>query len=236
LEAVPVEIEAIACGENLRFERGHLSGCDARLIRGDSGQGFARISDKIPEQGRVRFALAHELGHFMLHVGLSQVQACTSGDLSDYRRNPHEAQANTFASEILMPTASFRSMAAKVGPTFEDIGVLADRFNVSMTAAIIRYIDLGPIHEMVLVAFGADRRVIWSKSRRDGSDFWMDYGMEASRRSMAFCAFEAGDSVEATTVDSDVWFHGHDEIAVTEECLFMPDYGSLLSLLVIDRE
>jgi hypothetical protein len=236
LDAIPVELEAIACGENLRFERAYLSGCEARLLRGHSGRGFVRISDRIKEPGRVRFALAHELGHFKMHVGQSQVQACTNGDLSDYRKKPHEAQANIFASEILMPTVSFRALAAKRGPTFDEIGILSEQFQVSLTAAIIRYIDLGPVEEMTLVCIGPDRRVKWSKSRYGNWDLWVEAGMRIPGSSMAESAFLAADSADPTDIHPSVWFnkaHGH---TMTEECRYMVDYKTVMSLLVLEQE
>ncbi len=236
LEASPVELEVIACGEGLDFELGHLSGCEARLVRDASGTGIARISDRIKEPGRVRFALAHELGHFMMHVGQSQTKACTRGDLSDYRKKPLEAQANIFGSEILMPTAHFRALAAKTGPTFDQIGKLAERFNVSLTAAIIRFIDLGAIDEMTLVCIGPDRRVKWSKSRYENWSLWIEQGMQIPPSSMAECAFLAKDSVDATDLHPSVWFNRVHGRTMTEECHFMSDYGATLSLLVLEPD
>lgn len=235
-EATAVEVEAIAFGEGMQFAIEPLSGCDARLVRDAKGEGFARISDGIKEAGRVRFTLAHELGHFMLHVGKSQTRACTSGDMSDYRRSPMEIEANVFAGEILMPRSHFKGLAERTGPSFEEIGLLAEKFNVSLTAAILRYIDLGPIDEMTLVYIGPDRRVKWSKGREGNWGFWVEPGMEVSKRSMAFGAFEASDSVDETSVDADAWFRKTYGLEVREQCLFMPEYGSVLSMLVIERE
>ena len=234
-EAAPVELEAIAYGEGLKFSIEPLAGCEARLVRDAEGGGFARLSDRIKESGRIRFALAHELGHFTMHVGKSQTRACTNGDMSDYRKSPMEIEANVFAGEILMPRRLFQELAARMGPSFEEVGFLAARFNVSLTAAILRYIDLGPVDEMTLVCIGPDKRVKWSKGKDFNWNFWVEQGMEISSRSMAFCAFEAKDSVDATIVDADVWFKKSHGIEVTEQCLFMPDYGFVLSLLVVER-
>lgn len=236
LEAMPVEVEAIALGEGMDFVVGPLTGCEARLVRDSTGNGFARISDRIKEPTRVRFALAHELGHFKMHVGESQTKACTRGDLVDYRKNPLEVEANIFASEILMPKRRFAEMAAKTGPSFDEIGELAQNFNVSLTAAIIRYIDIGPIEEMTLVVMGPNERVGWSKSRYGNWDFWVEEGMKVHDQSMAKCAFLAQDSVDATDVHPSVWFQKNYGFAVTEECHYMPEYRSVISLLVIERE
>lgn len=59
---------------------GPLDSADARLIR-RGAHGLIRVKQDIPESGRKRFAIAHELGHWLLHRNLSQVLACTSEDM-----------------------------------------------------------------------------------------------------------------------------------------------------------
>ena len=86
LGAAPVAIEDISYREGMRFGKEALRGCEARLVRGRDGAGFARISDRIKEEGRIRFAISHQLGHFILHLKQSQTRACTAGDMVDYRR------------------------------------------------------------------------------------------------------------------------------------------------------
>jgi hypothetical protein len=230
-----VELEAIACAEGMQFEVAPLSGCEARLIRDANGQGFARISNTIREPGRIRFALAHELGHFALHIGQSQAHSCTSGDMADYKNKPLEIEANIFAGELLMPRVYFKNLIAHSGPTFEEFGLLAEKFNVSLTAAALRYIDLGPLHDISLVCIGRDKKVKWSKCRSGSWEFWIEPGTPISHKTMAHCAFTAEDRVDSTRVDSYVWFPKIYGIEVMEQCLYMPEYRSVLALLVIER-
>ena len=235
LLASPVDVESMAYGEGMKFAVAPLSGCEARLVRNADGGGFARISDRIPEPGRVRFALAHEFGHFLLHVGTSQTRACTAGDMRDYWKDGMEIEANIFASELLLPHKNFKDVIKLTGPNFEEIGAIAERFNVSMTAAAIRYIDHGPIPDMVLVQIGRDHRVKWSKGKEGNTDYWIAPGTKIHDSSMAKCAFLDKSSVDETQVDYDVWFRGKHWIELTEECLYMPVYDSVLSLLVISK-
>ena len=45
-----------------------------------------------------------DIGNFMKkHNG----SVCSSANLRDYQKSPQEAEANTFAAELLMPTYSF---------------------------------------------------------------------------------------------------------------------------------
>lgn len=53
-------------------------------------------------EGRDRFTIAHEIGHLVLHSGLSlQRTAVSSGPIRPYESS--EWQANAFAGELLMP-------------------------------------------------------------------------------------------------------------------------------------
>lgn len=88
-------------------------------------------SSLISNQNRLRFTLAHELGHLVLH---SKILAAYEGLLGD---NPHplgesdlkwmDSQANKFASFILMPYILFRKVALSV---FKDLNINTGKFIV----------------------------------------------------------------------------------------------------------
>ncbi|MEZ3136976.1 ImmA/IrrE family metallo-endopeptidase [Stutzerimonas kunmingensis] len=88
---------------------------------------------------RQRFTIAHELAHFSLHrVGRSDFvdqNFFRNGDSS-----PMEAEANRFASELLMPESEFRSAAKKLSGKIESI---AQYFEVSVLAVRVRAKTLG---------------------------------------------------------------------------------------------
>lgn len=83
----------------------------------------------IEGNGRDRFTLAHELGHYLMHdkkhVKLARIEA---GKSIEAFRNP-EWQANTFAAELLMPI----NLIDTNNPF-----VIANEFGVSLKAAQIR--------------------------------------------------------------------------------------------------
>ncbi len=98
---------------------------------------------------RQRFTIAHELGHYFLHL-----QTLPSGGFADTRslyRNPgdldrlnpkereEERQANQFAAALLMPEPRIRALAPALGSIEE----LARTFRVSLDAMGIRLRDLG---------------------------------------------------------------------------------------------
>ena len=55
------------------------------------------------EVGRRRFGIGHELGHWELHLDLSQGWLCSSHNIHAYRGSAAEIEANVFAAALLMP-------------------------------------------------------------------------------------------------------------------------------------
>ncbi len=79
-----------------------LKGAEARLVRRGK-KGLIRVSDAIPEAGRRRFAIAHELGHWSVHAHTSQLNLCLDEDIVGYKGSREELEANAFAGSLLMP-------------------------------------------------------------------------------------------------------------------------------------
>lgn len=88
---------------------------------------------------RQRFTILHELGHYMLHRNKLQsftdeifFRAGIKGDI--------EYRANEFASKLLMPEDRVHKAIAE---GVRNLGLLAERFDVSSPAMKIRVQDLG---------------------------------------------------------------------------------------------
>ena len=98
---------------------------------------------------RRRFAIAHQLGHFLLRAHRGDRQ-CTNRDLSENRRDTahrkEEMQANRFAAGLLMPKPWFAAFVDGLGkPAVAHLPVIAAAYRVSLDAAASRYADLTPI-------------------------------------------------------------------------------------------
>ena len=98
-------------------------------------------------RSRQRFSVAHELGHY--HIPTHKKRAsgwCGDADMTagDHGGQLHEREANDFAAELLMPRHLFSQDARSRDPNFREIGELAgrDMYNVSRTAAALRYVDV----------------------------------------------------------------------------------------------
>jgi Zn-dependent peptidase ImmA (M78 family) len=86
---------------------------------------------------RLRFTLAHELGHHCMKHGRMVDSVKSLNDWGD----PKEVEANAFASEFLTPKAAVKRFMDEHGggkPTLDLVVRLAWRFGISAKAALIR--------------------------------------------------------------------------------------------------
>ena len=127
-----------------------MQGAEGRiLMNGDKA--VITINSNITYPGKRNFVIAHEIGHFVLHKGLTPFYSDTDKTLAEwYKNGPQEQQANQFASELLMPSDLFKSKIAGKKLNLSLIEQIAGYFNVSLTAAFLKYKDLGDYPVMVI--------------------------------------------------------------------------------------
>jgi Zn-dependent peptidase ImmA (M78 family) len=102
---------------------------------------------------RQRFTVAHEIGHYMLHVKntesrlfLDRYVAYRRDDQSSTGNDREEIEANAFAAALLMPARLVRDEIRKHDLDLDDeddLDILSKRFNVSTTAMSFRLGNLG---------------------------------------------------------------------------------------------
>ena len=133
-----------------------------------SGEWGMFYNSSISSLGRINFTLGHELGHYLLHRQLSGDPIyCAKRDLwtwdSAYGRM--EAEANEFASFLLMPLDDFRSQTNGLrSPNVKDFERLRERYAVSVTAAILKWLDHTPKRAMIVIS--KDGFIDWSWSSK----------------------------------------------------------------------
>jgi hypothetical protein len=103
------------------------------------GNGRANVLNGAGDSGRRRFAIAHEIGHFVLHPERRRLE---SGGAVNEAGRREEREADAFAAELLMPEHLVREAVREHGP---DAARLADRFEVSRKAMQARLRSLGPV-------------------------------------------------------------------------------------------
>jgi len=145
-----------------------LPGFDGALYRSPSGNnGWAIIyNDAIRSAGRINFTLGHEFGHYLLHR-LTHPDGLECGDQDMVRWDGEyaqiEQQANEFAVALLMPLDDFRSQIhPKAKPTLDNIGQCAKRYDVSLIAATLRWLQYTERRSVLVVS--RDGYILWARS------------------------------------------------------------------------
>lgn len=228
-----IALEDLAWDRGVTIAEGGLEGSEARLIR-KGKRGIIRVRSGFDEPGRRRFGIAHELGHWELHEQ-SQWLACSAEDLRDYKKSTMEIEANTFASELLMPAIHVRDRCEKSCPSFALALEVAEEFKVSLTAAAIRIVQL--TKQECILAASQDRRVSWWISKTDRFGAWLQRGQQLSQGTLAWHAFDGSVSrEEVQDVPFDAWFLDrlqNAEVAVSEQAVLLKKHGVVLSILTL---
>lgn len=90
---------------------------------------------------RLRFTIAHELGHFILHRAIQPTFHCDSESVYTGidTLKQREREADDFAANLLMPGDLLRERIAGRKVDFHLLGELAKEFGVSLEAMCIRF-------------------------------------------------------------------------------------------------
>jgi len=152
-----VEILGIEVKEDLDID--HIN--DIGYIKVESGEPIIWLNPyENKNQARRRFTLAHELGHFCLHILPSKKDGMFVDTEENLSRNAYwdirELQANKFAANLLMPVWLIKEEGLKVIEEFQNkygtlptidnfIDIMSKIFNVSRQAMKYRLINLGVV-------------------------------------------------------------------------------------------
>lgn len=223
-----LEIEVLAHMRGALVRPTPTSGARANLLRIGS-RGIVSVADGLAREHR-RWAIAHELGHFEIHAGLSYLGLCMGEDLRfSYNTSGREPEANAFAAELLMPESLYAKRCDVAKVSWAPIRKLADDFQVSPTAAALRFLAF--TNDRVAVVACKDGKVAWAQATRD-------FGKRPAKNSaldewtLAYDFFKKGAASEVPeTVNADAWIPESHDTEVVEHVLTMPRYNMVLSLL-----
>jgi hypothetical protein len=146
----------------------NLPGFDGALYKAPQGKkGWAIFyNNAIRSTGRINFTLGHEFGHYLLHrLAYPDGIRCGEQDFVqwDSAYGQIEHQANVFAANLLMPLDDFRRQVAPSSKIdFDLISHCADRYRVSLIAAVLRWLSYTEKRAVLVVS--RDGHILWSRS------------------------------------------------------------------------
>ena len=167
---------------------------------------------------RRRYSLAHELGHWLIPTHLPDAAHGFECQLDDLhlvdekerdRRRRIEAEANRFASALLMPPPRVR--AEMIGtPDLRDIIDLAEKFGVSKEAMARAYVSASREPVAILVL----HRGLVTRVYRNEDFPWIDVriGNEAPSESIASATRQTGSMSELEECYPNIWLSERDAV------------------------
>jgi len=198
-----LNLEEIANAEYIIIQEEELEKYDGRLSQRKEF-GIITINKNIKERKQKIFTIAHEMGHFYLGTGIKNI--CNREDILNYycKKNA-EKEANIFASELLMPENWFRENIIWQNDGIETIKSVSEFFNVSLSAAAIRYTEIGEMP--VAVIMSRNKKVIWSSINKLFPFKYINTGQPLNSYSYAYDYFNNKELMsQPQEILSDAWF------------------------------
>jgi hypothetical protein len=179
-DRAPVDIQALAMeyskqvapdGPIQQIVEKDIQGCVGALVAGDAlPRQWAIMYQRGQSPGRRAFTLGHEFGHYVLHRQLIESDAsfrlgiyCDEKSVDRRDGSGLEEEADAFAAAVLMPLHDFRrQLPAAARPDFELLSRLAQRYGVSLTAAVLRWLEYTETRAMVVLS--NEGFALWAKS------------------------------------------------------------------------
>ena len=199
----------------------------------------------ISSPGRIRFTLAHELGHYLVHRHLQTSFNCSEVDTTQWDSDERkiESEANTFASYLLMPANDYRRQIQGTAIDLDVLGACADRYGVSMTSAILKWLELTP--QRAVLVMSQNGIVQWACGSESGK--WLSMHLNkrlanGQRRALparSATRLDTDTNVDrlGTAIDARIWFPQEPEGMVAREMRIASDfYRQTMTLLVLPPE
>ncbi|WKZ88692.1 MULTISPECIES: ImmA/IrrE family metallo-endopeptidase [Ralstonia] len=241
----PVDVGELAqaVGRELRLgdeitdvQAANLDSFEGGLFQVEKGRWALLYNESLSSPGRIRFTQAHELGHFLVHRLLQDQFHCSQAEIAGYDAGSRqmEAEADEFASTLLMPMTQFRASVAGQSIDLDVLSSASTKFGVSLTAAALRWIRF--TEDSAVLVLSTDGFMNWSVS----SDQALKNGAYFKTRGRVVPVPEGSLAVDPERESSRLgepvllktWFeNAHPDAVVREMKLQCDNYGYTLSLL-----
>lgn len=205
----------------------------------DRSRWLLLYNQTLTSPGRIRFTMAHELGHYILHRLKRDSFECSPADMLDWSQDETdmEGQADLFASYLLMPLDDYRAQA--VGTVDLDVlGRCAERYGVSLTAAILKWLSY--TDEKAVLVMSKDGFIDWAWSSEPAMKAGAFFKTRSSTIEVPSGSLAADADVRheraGATIGASVWFRfAESQVQLREMKVSADQYDSVLTLLCLPR-
>lgn len=167
-----VQPEIIVKKNNISYNTGSYGKCFDGIIECKNGKFHMyfsdyRIGDIYSQRGR--FTVAHELGHYYIEehrTALEMNYARSHPSFIDFSSdNVVEMEADFFASSLLIPKQRLLKDIANKKFSFALIKKLQNKYNVSLTAMLLKFASIG--NHPIMIVVSIDAKIKWFKYSDD---------------------------------------------------------------------
>ncbi len=166
-----VELPDLLGCEGILYKTSELNSSQGSMVRFGRG-GIINVNRSIQNLHKIRYVTVHELGHWFMHRD-SGLFSCNEEDLNEWNSSTDslEREANQFASAFLMPKIPFIDFTSGLAVSRDLFVELHHRFNVSITAASIRYCSIG--EKPLILVYSEQGKISWySRSDKFAYNFY----------------------------------------------------------------
>ncbi len=236
--AVPVDIERIAKEEGIELTDGEFdndfNGRIEYLVEVGTFVIYHPSIDTNQYPSRVRFSIAHELGHYFIpnHREIL-MKGCAHNSMEGFRHDDAiERQADTFAAALLIPSTELKERMGKRGfLSLPQILTLANDCKASIQAAAFRYTRSAREPHLALVSEEDKVLYCFSSEEARAIGYWSVRNQtvpdgSATRKAANTSGMEEG------KIESQMWFPDRrDNAELWEEAIRLGNSDKILTLL-----
>lgn len=244
----PINIEELALEASIFFgwkdkiseiHAADIPGFEGCLISNDARTNwFILYNNSIKSPGRIRFTQAHELGHYILHRFQKDSFECqTAADMYNLSNDDKdlESEADEFASYLLMPFDDFRKQSGG-SVDLDVLGFCATRYGVSLTAVILRWLEMTEIKAVLIISRSGFMKWAWSsKSAYEAGAF---FKTKQNTIAIPVNSLAANELIrqerQGVSVPGKVWFrHAEDAMTLLEMKVLSDSFDYVITLLIL---
>ncbi|MBD3184178.1 ImmA/IrrE family metallo-endopeptidase [Candidatus Poribacteria bacterium] len=224
------------------WEREADSGYDGYLISVEGNWGIM-VNSSIKSKARIRFTIAHELGHYTIDYHNSLGYQCFGkdiGSLGEYIKK-EEREANEFAVELLMPENVFRQDIQNRDISLKTISFLARKYKTSITSTAIRYARFNPeVCAIIVSEEGKIRYFSYSESFRKDKSLYLSRSAPLQEGTFAKKLFDK--DIKDLDAHGEVYINSWSKSAsdskakMIEQSRYFPKFKQILSLIWLENK
>lgn len=217
-----------------------IKGFEGMLFPNDGKTAWKLLyNSKVTSEGRIRFTQAHELGHYILHRQLQDRFDCTEEDMRNWSMDESdiEGQADLFASYLLMPLDDYRNQL-NTEVNFDLIGHCAERYGVSLTAAVLKWLEHTDENAVFIVS--RDGYITWATSSQQAMSAGAFFKTSANVIEIPAGSLAARTEIthdrRGSEISAQLWFpHADKNMTVKEMKIVSDQYDCVYTILKLPR-